>query len=367
MNHDSSPALADMSAIVLEQADRLFQLHVTPQCLAGADQGVWPEAAWRAAEETGLPLALVPEALGGVGLAPTVAALLMRRSAFFAFPAPLAETMVAAALWADASGEVAEGPLTLAPDLDGSPMLRREGDGFWLAGEIRGVPWAAQAAAVLVHARDEQGAPHLVLLQRAAYQPTPRRNLAREPRDALRLNGATLPHAAVRPAPPACTDGLAPFGAAMRAQQMAGAMERCLGYALAYANERKQFGRPIGKFQAVQHMLAEAAGQYAAAVSAADLAAASWGGAAFPFAAAIAKARTGEAAGRVAETCHQVLGAMGFTQEHPLHFSTRRLWSWRDEFGGEAFWQDRIGRAVCEGGGEALWETLIATRGARAP
>ncbi len=62
---------------------------------------------------------------------------------------------------------------------------------------------------------------------------------------------------------------------------------------------------------------------------------------------AVAKARVGEAAGKVAEVCHQVHGAMGFTQEHPLHFATRRLWSWRDEFGHETFWQERIGRLVC--------------------
>jgi acyl-CoA dehydrogenase len=49
---------------------------------------------------------------------------------------------------------------------------------------------------------------------------------------------------------------------------------------------------------------------------------------------------------------------MGFTQEHPLHFATRRLWSWRDEFGAEAFWQARIGRLVCAQGGEALWPTI---------
>ena len=74
----------------------------------------------------------------------------------------------------------------------------------------------------------------------------------------------------------------------------------------------------------------------------------------FDFAVAIAKARAGEAAGKVAEVCHQVHGAMGFTQEHPLHFATRRLWSWRDEFGHETFWQERIGRMVCSAGGEAL-------------
>jgi acyl-CoA dehydrogenase len=78
----------------------------------------------------------------------------------------------------------------------------------------------------------------------------------------------------------------------------------------------------------------------------------------FPFAVAVAKARTGEAAGKVAEIAHQVHGAMGFTHEHPLHFATRRLWSWRDEFGSDAYWQERIGRLVCEAGGAALWPRL---------
>jgi acyl-CoA dehydrogenase len=149
-----------------------------------------------------------------------------------------------------------------------------------------------------------------------------------------------------------------PFGALMRAQQLAGAMERCLDHALRYAAERKQFGRAIGRFQAVQMMLAEAAGHYAAATAAADLAAEAWGTDAFGFSVAVAKARTGEAAGKVAEICHQVHGAMGFTQEHPLHFATRRLWSWRDEFGNEPFWQERIGRLVCANGGDALWPML---------
>ena len=52
--------------------------------------------------------------------------------------------------------------------------------------------------------------------------------------------------------------------------RLVGGMERCMDYALTYANERVQFGRPIGKFQAVQHMLAIAAGHFAAATAAAD-------------------------------------------------------------------------------------------------
>jgi acyl-CoA dehydrogenase len=187
----------------------------------------------------------------------------------------------------------------------------------------------------------------------------PGRNLANEPRDTLVLDAVALPLDAVRAAPQSCEQGWLPFGACMRAQQMVGAMERCLDHAIAYAMERRQFGRPIGKFQAVQHMLAEAAGQYAAAAAAAELARQAYGSADFALLAAVAKVRTGEAAGKVAEVCHQVHGAMGFTHEHPLHFATRRLWSWRDEFGHETFWQERIGRIVCEIGGERLWSRLV--------
>jgi acyl-CoA dehydrogenase len=231
------------------------------------------------------------------------------------------------------------------------------------------VPWASRAAAVLAQARDAGGEEYLLLLPASVGELKPLRNLAGEPRETLVLRDVALPADAVRPAPARYEDGLLPLGALMRAQQMAGAMERCLDYAVRYAMERQQFGRPIGKFQAVQMMLAEAAGHTAAAAAAADLAAEAYSGAQmtsatprFPapmvFAAAVAKARVGEAAGKVAEICHQVHGAMGFTHEHPLHFATRRLWSWREEFGHESYWQQRIGRLVCAQGGEALWPML---------
>ena len=251
------------------------------------------------------------------------------------------------------------GVVTLAPTSPQDTLrIERRGDGYVLHGTAGRVPWGARASHVLFYATALDGAGYLALVQQGAAGAKAYRNLANEPREALTFDGVRLAADAVRPAPAACADGLLPFGALIRAQQMVGAMERCLDHAVRYAMERKQFGRAIGKFQAVQMMLAEAAGQYAAATAAADLAAEAYGGEGFPFAVAVAKARTGEAAGKVAEVCHQVHGAMGFTQEHPLHFATRRLWSWRDEFGHEPFWQERIGRLVCRGGGEALWPML---------
>jgi acyl-CoA dehydrogenase len=350
----------ELSAIVLEQADRLFRGEVTKQRMADADDGRWPSAIWQAVGQAGLPLALVPEAQGGAGLPPADALRLIRRAGYHTLPVPLPETMLAAALWAEAAGAAREGALSLAPvGVEDSIGIERRADRFVLHGSARRVPWATQVAHILVWARDASGAGYLALLPRAAAPMQPFRNLANEPRDTLLLDGVAVPQEAVRPAPPACAEGFLVFGALIRALQMVGAMERCLDYALAYAMERQQFGRPIGKFQAVQHMLADAVGQYAAAAAAAELAAAAYGNADLAFAAAVAKARVGEAVGKVAEVCHQVHGAIGFTQEHPLHFATRRLWSWRDEFGHETYWQERVGRMVCGAGGEALWPMLV--------
>src|SRR5690606_19682029 len=122
------------------------------------------------------------------------------------------------------------------------------------------------------------------------------------------------------------------------------------------------------KFQAVQHMLATMAGHVATARAAADQAVeAERADAPGPSAlrVAIAKSRTGEAAGRGAEIVHQVLGAIGFTREHSLHYQTRRLWAWRDEFGNETWWQQRLGREVAKLGADALWPTIVELEAAR--
>ena len=150
-------------------------------------------------------------------------------------------------------------------------------------------------------------------------------------------------------------------GALARAVLMAGAMERALDTAVTYAGERKQFGRPIGKFQAVQQNLAVMAGQVAAAGAAADAGVEALSiddPAKQEFLIAIAKTRVGDAATLASEIAHQVHGAIGFTKEYSLQLSTRRLWSWRDEFGGEAEWAAKVGAYVCAGGADALWPTL---------
>ena len=147
-----------------------------------------------------------------------------------------------------------------------------------------------------------------------------------------------------------------------RAAQLRGAMEKVLAMSLRHAQERTQFGRPLARFQAIQHHLAEMAGEAAASGAAVDAAAC----AGTPFACAAAKARASQAAGSVARIAHQVHGAIGYTAEHDLHHWTTRLWAWRDECGNEARWWQVLGAQVARGGGGALWPTIVAAGGSTA-
>ena len=78
------------------------------------------------------------------------------------------------------------------------------------------------------------------------------------------------------------------------------------------------------------------------------------------FCIAVAKTRVGEAATLACEIAHQVHGAIGFTQEYALQLSTRRLWSWREEFGADPEWAARVGSFICARGADQLWPTLTA-------
>jgi alkylation response protein AidB-like acyl-CoA dehydrogenase len=116
------------------------------------------------------------------------------------------------------------------------------------------------------------------------------------------------------------------------AAEITGAMEAGLASAVDHVTQRKQFGKPIGSFQAVQHRLAEAAVSIEAARWLTLKAAGT--GAAADAALALGYAQT--AARRVTYDLHQFLGAMGLTLEHPLHLWTYRLKALFQELGGGA-------------------------------
>ena len=336
--------------IIVDTATRIFQDLCPPATVNDAEKGVWPKALWDALEESGLTLAWVPDELGGGGAAMADGFAVLRAAGRFAVPVPLAETLMAGWLLARAGIAAPGGPLTIAPvHADGHIALGADGR---LSGRARRVPFARNAGhiAVLVH----RGEACAVALVAAAGLPISHdSSLAGEPRDTVSFDGVTPE--IVKPAD-LDEDALQRFGAAVRLQQMAGALEKILEQSVQYALDRSQFGRPIAKFQAVQHNLATLAGEVAAAGAAADLAAEACAGPEIGIAeVAIAKVRAGEAAGTGAAIAHQAHGAMGFTYEHSLHHATRRLWAWREEFGNETVWATRLGQMVAAQGADRLW------------
>lgn len=159
-----------------------------------------------------------------------------------------------------------------------------------------------------------------------------------------------------------------PHRAAATVSLMAGAMGQALLLSIDHVNTRQQFGRPLGKFQAVQQSLAVmacevAAVDAAAAAMATRLDAAGFDAEAAGFEIAAAKLRANRAVGVVTAIAHQVHGAIGFTREYDLHRVTVPLMRWRGEHGNDAYWAQILGRRVAELGGRGLWESLTARAG----
>ncbi len=237
-------------------------------------------------------------------------------------------------------GEAA-GEVTVAPG-DGRDSVVLHGE--QLSGIAHRVPWARDAAQIAIVLGDRA-----VVVDRAAVTIKPGANLAGDARDTVLFDGATaLLGSAVDP------DELQLRGALTRIALMAGALDRVYEIAVSYARERRQFGRPIGAFQAVQQHLVTIAQQTALAGAGADLSARRPG--AFEIAAGKLLAnRAALIAGRAA---HQVLGARGVTREHPLGQLTLRLWGWRSEYGDEHHWSTRLGAAVARAGADSIYPAI---------
>ena len=344
--------MSELREILGETVTRLFADHCSKEQLEKADAGEWAEDLWTAILENGLTQALLPEEKGGVGAGWQAAYVILHAAGRYAAPIPLAETLLAGWLLDGAGLDVPDGVLSVVPD-GNAVTLSSAGQ---LAGEAPNVPWADRADYLVGLARKDGGLA-VYCAPRAAYGATPNHNIAREPRDLVQFSGqgdAALASSDVT------SDTMTLYGAMVRSAQMAGALERIIEDTLQYTADRTQFGRPIAKFQVIQQNMAMAAAEVAAAVMAAQNAFRAADRGVPDFEAACAKVLAGDAAGVATDICHETHGAIGFTYEHHLHFFTRRLWSWRGEFGAEAEWAERIGRRAAARGPDALWSDITA-------
>lgn len=325
---------------------------VTPEALEAAERDGWAPGVWDPLAEGGFATVSVPESAGGSGGSVAQACAVLEAVGAAPAPVPLAEAgLLAGRLLASAGLDLPDGAVSTAS----SPGLAVS-DGV-LAGSVARVPWA-RAAGALAFVADSADAPVVVLVDPAAASITPGRNLAGEPRDHVVLDGVRPLSTA--PAPGDAAAALRRRGALSRAALVAGASRAVLDLTVRYTGERVQFGRPVSAFPAVATHLVRIAEQAETVAMAARSAAANAGGEGEPTDLDVAAAATvaSEAAGAVAAAAHQATGAMGMTREFALGALTRRLWSWRDEWGGGRAWAVELGRSLAAGGADAFWPTL---------
>ncbi|MDP7549442.1 MAG: acyl-CoA dehydrogenase family protein, partial [Alphaproteobacteria bacterium] len=305
----------EAQSLVTDAAGRIFRDLGDPQTINNAEDDSWREPLWSALEESGLTSAWVTDELGGAGAGIGAGFAVLRVAGEFAAPLPLAETLLAGWLLEQGGIMLPGGAMSLAPTRRGD-SLTLGADGV-LSGTARAVSFAAQVEHLAVLARGGDGAV-VALVAVADCNCRDGRNMAGEVQNAVDFAGVTPVQWA---ALPDGIDGgaLSLMGAAARAMQMAGALQSVLEIAVQYAEERVAFGRPIGKFQAVQHNLARLGEEAAAAIAIANSAAYTiehmdgWDGEGVFLDVASAKIRVGEAAGEGGAIGHQAFGAIGFT------------------------------------------------------
>ena len=299
---------------LLDPFNRLLEDVAAPSTVREIEAGGSADALWAGLTESGFLDALVPESAGGAGLSLADMNPLLQALGRHAVPVPVAETMVARALLAAAGQEFPSGPIVLAGAQGAAP-----------------VPFARIASHALVDCGKQLA---LVPLSAANVTATGvNHSLAASLSWQDQPEGLTLD----RP-----ESGLRCLSAVLRAADIAGAANRLLEMTTAYANERVQFGKPIGKQQAIQQQLAVMAEQVVASRIASQIGCTQGLSPSLEIA-ATAKHVTSSAAAQIANIAHAVHGAIGISEEYDLQLYTRRMREFRLADGSEGYWAGLLG------------------------
>ncbi|GAB2999581.1 acyl-CoA dehydrogenase family protein [Mycobacterium bourgelatii] len=294
-------------------------------------------AVWRTlAAELGVAGLLVPESLGGAGASAREAAVVMEEIGRAVAPVPFLSSAVLATVALLRTGEtetmsaLAEGavtaalvvPLSTAPG-DAVSGIRNGADG--LTGTVGSVAGAAEADVLVVPVAGPDGVElHTVACGAAGVDISPRLALdMTRPLADVQFSGASSTR--VGSADGAVQAALQ-TGAALLASEQLGVAQWCFDTTLAYAKERKQFGREIGSYQAIKHRLADLWFEVSSATAAARYAAdtAARGDEDAAIAAALAQSFCSDIAVHAAEECVQLHGGIGMTWEYPAHLYLKR-------------------------------------------
>jgi alkylation response protein AidB-like acyl-CoA dehydrogenase len=303
---------------------------------------------WATMAELGVTGLTVPEDQGGLGLGLVDLVPLVEEAGRFALPEPLTTTTgIAAPLVADLAGAG-----SLATELlVGIAAGRRTvavADARWPGTPVAGADGAD--ALLLVH--DGADGPELHALDRSTTTVTavpsldPTRRLGRPE---WRPSAATV--LAAGEAARAALTTTADRAAVVTGAELLGLADTMIELTAAYAKDRQQFGKPIGSFQAVKHLLADARVllEFARPVVYGAAWALDVGAPDASRSASAAKAYASDAASEAARVALQVHGAIGYTWECDLHLFLKRAWALAEAWGSAADHRARLLDSLLDG------------------
>lgn len=308
-------------------------------------------ALWQRLDLLGLTRLTAAEHTGGGGASWFEGAALLGLAAGAGAPVPLLEHGFLAAWLLEAAGLPNDGALRTACRPDP-------------AGVALNVTYGRDAASVVALFEDGDD-------WRVADVPAdrvtviPGRNLAGEPSDTVEFDLDDLIAGAL--VGPEVGEQFHLRGALARCAQVCGAFERIVEVVVAHVREREQFGRPLGRFQAVQRLVVDIAAEAALARAATDTAVAraadsDWTDPGLLFAVGVAKSCVGHATSLIVRNAHQALGAIGTTLEHELHLLTKPALARRSEFGSIHEWDETLTRLAASAGHDRLWSLITTGR-----
>ena len=360
----------DVEDSLRESVRDLLTARCTPERVVAAydgDRDLQP-GLWRSLSvELGLAGLLVPEDRGGAGATAREAAVVLEELGRFVAPAPfLTSSVVATTAFLyggddETLGRLAAGGCTAALVVPFSASatsfratVHADDDGT-LQGRVTSVVGALDAEVLLVPVSTDAGVElHRVDANPVAaagagvgVEPVISLDMTRQLADIVFTGAHSRQVAAADSGDAAVRDALE-LGAALLASEQLGIAQWCLDHTVSYLLDRRQFGRPVGGFQAIKHRLADlyvmvesarGAARYAAVTAADD----------DPdrrVAASVAQAYCSEVAVKAAEECIQLHGGIGMTWEHPAHLYLKRAKADQIAFGTAGAHRLRLGELV---------------------
>lgn len=348
----------NMQEILLDSVEHILKDHCSRELVDASEEGNWPSELWEVLEEAQLTLLGKKEWTEEFGGEFKTAFEILKLMGKYAAPIPIAENILVNWIGSKYHFDDIEGRSTLKVDLEEKLLVEKQNETYIVSGKLNKVKWARICHQVLTLI-DFGDQTHLSIIPLDNAQFEKNQNLAGEYLDDIVFNNVELHSIQFREVnPQSMVAEVKELGALAYASMMTGAMEEILELSVLYSKEREQFGRPLHRFQAIQQMLASLTGNVVSGKTITEAAINALERENFNLIVAVAKLRLNRLSGTINEIAHQIHGAIGVTHEHRLQQMTRRLWAWREEYGSEPYWREKIKHNLTNNFKSTLWGTI---------